>query len=79
MTLQSARGLDPRYFWLYNYGMVKKKAQQMKNEDVAARLELLMNSLERVADELEELGYLDSSKKLDELICELDVEMCWLA
>ena len=79
MTLQSARVLDPRYFWLYNYGMVKKKAQQMKNEDVAARLELLMNSLERVADELEELGYLDSSKKLDELICELDVEMCWLA
>ena len=51
----------------------------MKNEDVAARLELLMNSLERVADELEELGYLDSSKKLDELISELDVEMCWLA
>jgi len=28
---------------------------------------------------LEALGYLDSSKKLDELICELDVEMCWLA
>ena len=79
MTLQSAWVLDPRYFWLYNYGMVKKKAQQMTNEDVAARLELLMNSLERVADELEELGYLDSSKKLDELICELDVEMCWLA
>jgi len=51
----------------------------MTNEDVAARLELLMNSLERVADELEELGYLDSSKKLDELISELDVEMCWLA
>ena len=79
MTLQSAWVLDPRYFWLYNYGMVKKKAQQMTNEDVAARLELLMNSLERVADELEELGYLDSSKKLDELISELDVEMCWLA
>ena len=51
----------------------------MKNEDVAVRLEFLMNSLERVADELEELGYLDSSKKLDELISELDVEMCWLA
>ena len=79
MTLQSAWVLDLRYFWLYNCGMVKKKAQQMTNEDVAARLELLMNSLERVADELEELGYLDSSKKLDELICELDVEMCWLA
>ena len=79
MTLQSAWVLDLCYFWLYNYGMVKKKAQQMKNEDVAARLEALMNSLERVADELEALGYLDSSKKLDELICELDVEMCWLA
>ena len=79
MTLQSAWVLDPCYFWLYNYGMVKKKAQQMTNEDVAARLEILMNSLERVADELEALGYLDSSKKLDELICELDVEMCWLA
>lgn len=79
MTLCRAWVLDLRYFWLYNYGMVKKKAQQMTNEDVAARLELLMNSLERVADELEELGYLDSSKKLDELICELDVEMCWLA
>ena len=51
----------------------------MKNEDVAVRLELLMSRLERVADELEELGYLDSSKKLDELISELDVELCWLA
>ena len=50
----------------------------MKNQDVAARLELLMNSLESVANELEELGYLDSSKKLDELMCELDVEMCHL-
>ena len=79
MTLQSAWVLDTPPFWTYNYGMVKKKAQQMTNEDVAARLEILMNSLERVADELEALGYLDSSKKLDELICELDVEMCWLA
>lgn len=51
----------------------------MTNEDVAARLELLMNRLERVADELEELGYLDSSRKLDELISELDIEMCHLA
>lgn len=63
--------------------MVKKKdevkGKKMTNEDVAARLELLMNRLERVADELEELGYLDSSRKLDELISELDIEMCHLA
>lgn len=64
--------------------MVKNKDEvrgneMMTNEEVAARLELLMNSLERVADELEALGYLDSSKKLDEFICELDVEMCLLA
>lgn len=51
----------------------------MKNEDVAARLELLMSRLERVANELEALGYLDSSRKLDEFICELDVEMCQLS
>ena len=60
--------------------MVNKKGNIIvKNEDVAARLELLMNSIERVADELEELGYLDFSKKLDELMCELDVEMCALS
>lgn len=63
--------------------MVKKKdevkGKKMTNEDVAARLELLMNRLERVADELEEMGYLDFSKKLDEFISELDIEMCHLA
>lgn len=59
--------------------MLNKKGNVIvKNQDVAARLELLMNSLESVANELEELGYLDSSKKLDELMCELDVEMCHL-
>lgn len=44
--------------------------------DVAAKLKYLMNQLESVADELEELGYLDSSRVLDEVICELDFEMC---
>lgn len=44
--------------------------------DVAAKLKDLMNQLESVADELEDLGYLDSSRVLDEVICELDFEMC---
>ena len=49
------------------------KEQKM---DIAAKLKQLMGQLERVADELEELGYLDSSRVLDEVICELDFEMC---
>jgi hypothetical protein len=49
------------------------KEQKM---DVAAKLKQLMGQLEQVADELEELGYLDSSRVLDEVICELDFEMC---
>jgi len=49
------------------------KEQKM---ELAAKLKQLMGQLERVADELEELGYLDSSRVLDEVICELDFEMC---
>ena len=44
--------------------------------DKAEKLKQLMAQLERVADELEDLGYLDSSRVLDEVICELDFEMC---
>ena len=44
--------------------------------DIAAKLKQLMGQLERVADELEELGYLDTRRVLHEVICELDFEMC---
>jgi hypothetical protein len=53
--------------------VMMNKEQKM---DVAAKLKDLMNQLESVADELEDLGYLDSSRVLDEVICELDFEMC---
>ena len=44
--------------------------------ELAEKLKQLMVQLESVADELEELGYLDTSRVLDEVICELDFEMC---
>jgi hypothetical protein len=52
--------------------MMKKETQM----DRAEKLKQLMLQLEKVADELEDMGYLDSSRVLDEVICELDFEMC---
>lgn len=44
--------------------------------DKAVQLSMLMERLERVADELDDMGYLEVSRKIDDLICELDFEMC---
>lgn len=42
----------------------------------AAKLAMLMEQLERVADQLDDMGYLEVGRKIDDLICELDFELC---